>query len=306
VLLAGLLLSTGEALSAQSTGNALPEAAQAASPAKAPGDTSSKPQSTPEPGAKFEDLVRLVQKEGRSATIGDNIAEDLGLARFSEYRATVQAHALDDADSQRVIYAIDDNRSVLFVIKTGDIPVVYVAERAGALREAGRILTGRLGSQSFQRMSADEARTGFNAEKEFWLKTYMGAHSEAVRQQAGPSLAKVKSGAAMAPTMNPPSEAGSAVKAASRVTATAETKSVGGKHSGTEFTVSSTPVGAEIEIDRKVAGNTPMTVPLSHGEHLVTLRKDGYRIWRRRIKIEGSPLELNAELLPEKEKVHWF
>ena len=77
-------------------------------------------------------------------------------------------------------------------------------------------------------------------------------------------------------------------------------------HGGAELTVSSTPDGAEIEIDRKVAGNTPMTIPLSHGEHWVTLRKDGYRLLRRRIKIEGSPLELNAALLPEKEKVHWF
>ena len=87
-----------------------------------------------------------------------------------------------------------------------------------------------------------------------------------------------------------------------QATATSEAS----KHSGAELTVSSTPGGAEIEIDRKVAGNTPLTVPLSHGEHWVTLRKDGYRLWRRRIKTQGSPLELNAELLPEKEKVHWF
>jgi hypothetical protein len=40
-----------------------------------------------------------------------------------------------------------------------------------------------------------------------------------------------------------------------------------------------------------------MTIPLSHGEHWVTLRKDDYRLWWRRIKTEGNPLELNAELL---------
>jgi hypothetical protein len=148
----------------------------------------------------------------------------------------------------------------------------------------------------------EEAKTGFNAETEFWIKTYMGTKPEKVNQQVGLSLVKVKSGAAMAPAM----VAAPAGGATNRVTATAEAKSVSSKHSGAEFTVSSTPVGAEIEIDRKVAGNTPMTVSLSHGEHLVTLRKDGYRLWRRRIKIEGSPIELNAEMLPEKEKIHWF
>ena len=140
---------------------------------------------------------------------------------------------------------------------------------------------------------------------------YMGNDSEKVTQQVGLSLKKVKSGAAMAPAVamlsavmaTPPAAAS---RAANPANATSETKPASGKHSGAELTVSSTPDGAEIEIDRKVAGNTPISVPLSHGEHWVTLRKDGYRLWRRRIKIEGSPLELKAELLPEEEKVHWF
>ncbi len=136
---------------------------------------------------------------------------------------------------------------------------------------------------------------------------YMGTDSEEVKQQVGLSLAKVKSGAAMAPAVvAAPSGAAPAGRAANQATATSAARSAGGKHSGAELTVSSTPDGAEIEIDHKVAGNTPMTVPLSHGEHWVTLHKDGYRLWRRRIKIEGGPLELNANLLPEKEKIHWF
>ena len=136
---------------------------------------------------------------------------------------------------------------------------------------------------------------------------YMGTDSEKVKQQVGFSLAKVKSGAAMAPAVvAPPSGAVPTGGAAKQATATPVARSAGGKQSGAELTVSSTPDGAELEIDHKMAGNTPMTVPLSHGEHWVTLRKDGYRLWRRRIKIEGSPLDLSAELLPEKEKVHWF
>jgi len=305
VLLAGLFLSAGEAIRAQSSGNAISQAPQTASPAETPGGSSSKPQSPPEPGTKFEDVVQLVQKEGSSATISNNIAVDLGLATFTDYMLPVQAHALEDIGSHRAIYVIDDTRAVLFMIKTGDTPVMYLADRAGVLRKAGRIHTGRLKSQSFQRIPMNEAGTGFNAEKEFWIK--IGSDPEKVRQQPDLSVAKVESGAAVAPAVvPPPSKAAPTGRAASQATATPDARSAGGKHSGTELTVSSTPDGAEIEIDRKVAGNTPMTVPLSHGEHWVTLRKDGYRLWRRRIKIESSTLELNAELLPEKEKVHWF
>jgi hypothetical protein len=101
-------------------------------------------------------------------------------------------------------------------------------------------------------------------------------------------------------------KAAPAAKAATLLTAPSEVRPAVDKHSGAKLTVLSTPDGAEIEIDREVAGNTPLSVPLSHGEHWVTLRKSGYQLWRRRIKIEGSPLELNAEMLPEKEKVHWF
>ena len=301
VLLAGLFLLAGEAMSAQSAGNALPQAPQTASAAKVPGGTS------PESVAKFEDVVRLVQKEGRSATVSNNIAQDLGLVTFSEYMLPVQAHALDNIDRHRAIYVIDDTRAVLFMIRIDDTPVVYLADRAGRLRKAGRIHTGRLGSQSFQRIPMDEAATGFNAEKELWIRICTGTDPAKVKQQVGLSLAKVATTATVAPAVvATPSRAASASRAANLATPTSEARPAGSKHSGAELTVSSTPDGAEIEIDRKAAGNTPMTIPLSHGEHWVTLRKDGYRLWRRKIKTEGSPLELNAELLPEKEKVHWF
>ena len=261
-------------------------------PAQASVDTSAQSQTPPKSVAKFEDIVRLVQKEGHSVTLGNNLALDLSLTTFSEYMLPVQAHALDDPDSHRAIYVIDDTRTVLFMINTGDTPVIYLADRAGKLRKAGRIHTGRMLSQSLQRIPMNDAGAGFNAEKEFWLEICMGTHPAKVKQQVGFSSAKIKSTAALAPPVAATSSA-PAGRVANRVTAS-EATPTGDKHSGAELTVSSTPDGAEIEIDRKVAGNTPMTIPLSHGEHWVTLRKDGYRLWRRRIKTEGSPLELNA------------
>jgi hypothetical protein len=318
-LFSGLLLASGQAIDAQSVGrapspaaaaapsqplqSASPQTPQALQPAQAPGYISAKPQTPPEPVTKFEDVVRFVQKEGRSVALGNNLAQDLGLATFSEYMLPVQTHVLDDLDSHRAIYVIDDTRAVLFMIKTGDTPVIYLADRAGKLRKAGRIHTGRLLSQSLQRIPMNEAGTGFNAEREFWIGICKGADPTKVKQLVGLSLAKVNGTAAVAPPAvpTPVAPAGRVANQTTKVATPAR-----GKHSGAALTVSSTPDGAEIEIDHKVAGNTPMTIPLSHGEHWVTLRKDGYRLWRRRINTEGSPLELNAELLPQKDKVHWF
>jgi hypothetical protein len=161
-------------------------------------------------------------------------------------------------------------------------------------------------SQSLQRIPKESAATGLNAEKEFWIK--ICSDPEKMKQQAGLSEGQVKSGAAApAPAVvAAPSGAEPAAKAANQATVTSEARPAVDKHSAAKLTVSSTPDGAEIEIDRNVVGNTPLSVPLSHGEHWVTLRKVGYQLWRRKIKIEGSPLELKAELLPEKEKIHWF
>lgn len=169
ILLTGLLLLAGEAMSAQSAGNAGPGAPQAASPAKAPSDTSSNPQSPPAP-VTLEDVVRLVQQEGRSSAISKSLAQDLGLIRISEDMSPVPAHILEDVDTHRTISIIDDSSDVLYMTKTDDNPVVYLTNRAGVLKKAGWIKTGRFLSQSLQDIPKESAATGLNAEKEFWIK----------------------------------------------------------------------------------------------------------------------------------------
>lgn len=303
VLLTCLSLSAGDAMIAQSAGTPLPESSQAASPAMAPRETSFNPQGPLVSGTKFEDVVRLVQQEGRSAPISKSIALDLSLITFSDYMSPVPAHALEDADTHREIYVTDDSRDVLFTTKADDGPVVYLTNRAGVLQKAGQIKTGRYGSQSLQRIPKESAAAGLNAEKEFWIKI---CSDPEIMKQAGLSQGEVKSGAVAPVVVAAHSKAEPTAKAANQPTVKSEAKPAVDKHSGAQLTVASTPDGAEIEIDRNVVGKTPTSVPLSHGEHWVTLRKAGYQLWRRRIKIEGSPLELNAELLPEKEKVHWF
>lgn len=60
--------------------------------------------------------------------------------------------------------------------------------------------------------------------------------------------------------------------------------------------VSSTPAGADIEIDGAFAGSTPSSLSLSTGEHTVAVKKSGYKAWERKIRITGGNINLAAEL----------
>ena len=60
--------------------------------------------------------------------------------------------------------------------------------------------------------------------------------------------------------------------------------------------VSSTPAGADIEIDGAFAGSTPSSLSLSTGDHTVAVKKNGYKAWERKIKITGGSINLAAEL----------
>jgi PEGA domain-containing protein len=52
--------------------------------------------------------------------------------------------------------------------------------------------------------------------------------------------------------------------------------------------IKSIPEGAEILIDGKVAGNTPSTLRLKHGEHTISIRKSGFVLWERKITISAG------------------
>ncbi len=63
-----------------------------------------------------------------------------------------------------------------------------------------------------------------------------------------------------------------------------------------KISVSSTPVGADIEIDGSFVGNTPSTIDLTPGEHEVVIKKSGYQTWQRKMKITGGSINVAAEL----------
>jgi hypothetical protein len=65
---------------------------------------------------------------------------------------------------------------------------------------------------------------------------------------------------------------------------------------GTGVDISSTPSGADIEIDGKFVGSTPSSVSLAAGDHDVSLKKSGFLIWHRKISVSGGHINLAAEL----------
>jgi hypothetical protein len=59
----------------------------------------------------------------------------------------------------------------------------------------------------------------------------------------------------------------------------------------------SDPSGADIELDSSFVGNTPSDVQVAEGEHMVSLKKAGFKDWQRTLKVSGgSSVHLNAEL----------
>jgi len=63
--------------------------------------------------------------------------------------------------------------------------------------------------------------------------------------------------------------------------------------------IASSPAGAEIEFDGNFVGNTPETLKVLSGDHLVVLRKHGFKSWERKLRIAGEIVTLSAELEPE-------
>jgi hypothetical protein len=65
--------------------------------------------------------------------------------------------------------------------------------------------------------------------------------------------------------------------------------------SGT-LSVSSTPAGAEIQLDGSFVGSTPSTIDVAAGDHTIAMNKNGYKLWERKIKVTGGKISVAAEL----------
>ncbi len=84
--------------------------------------------------------------------------------------------------------------------------------------------------------------------------------------------------------------------AAATVAAMVEASNKTASVAAPKVSVFSTPDGADIEIDGSFVGNTPSVVELAAGEHVVVLKKSGYKPWERKLKVTGGEIKLTAEL----------
>lgn len=64
----------------------------------------------------------------------------------------------------------------------------------------------------------------------------------------------------------------------------------------TKIAVNSTPAGADITVDGSFVGNTPSTIEVPAGDHSITVSKNGFKDWERKLKASGGSVNLNVEL----------
>ena len=60
--------------------------------------------------------------------------------------------------------------------------------------------------------------------------------------------------------------------------------------------ISSTPSGADIMVDGNFVGNSPSSVGVKAGDHVITVTKSGYRPWERRLRTTSGRVNLSAVL----------
>jgi hypothetical protein len=64
-----------------------------------------------------------------------------------------------------------------------------------------------------------------------------------------------------------------------------------------KISIVSIPEGADIEVDGNFVGNAPSDVQLPDGDHVIAVKKTGFKDWQRKLKISsGSNVHLQAEL----------
>jgi hypothetical protein len=68
---------------------------------------------------------------------------------------------------------------------------------------------------------------------------------------------------------------------------------------GAQLAVTSTPDAADIEIDGNFVGSTPSTVGVAAGPHQLSVKKDGFKPWERKITVSSGHIKIDATLEPQ-------
>jgi PEGA domain-containing protein len=86
---------------------------------------------------------------------------------------------------------------------------------------------------------------------------------------------------------------------ATAVTASAAASPSPEQTAGAQLEVSSTPSGAEIEIDGNFVGSTPSTVGVMAGQHQLSVKKNGFKQWQRKVSVSSGHVKIEAALESE-------
>jgi PEGA domain len=62
--------------------------------------------------------------------------------------------------------------------------------------------------------------------------------------------------------------------------------------------VSSAPTGADLYIDERFFGRTPSTIVLRPGGHEIAIKKSGFMVWQKKLKLASGHFDVDAELVP--------
>jgi hypothetical protein len=65
---------------------------------------------------------------------------------------------------------------------------------------------------------------------------------------------------------------------------------------GAKVSLISTPIGGDIEIDGAFVGSTPSSIELTAGDHVIVVKKKGYKPWERKVRVSAGDVNLSAEL----------
>jgi PEGA domain-containing protein len=112
------------------------------------------------------------------------------------------------------------------------------------------------------------------------------AETKASVAQAPPMQAQVQAPAAIASTPITPRKADDSASSSDSIEAAL-------------IEVSSTPAGAEVDVDGSLYGRTPSTLILSPGSHEIAIKKSGFMVWRKKFKLSSGHSNVNVELVPK-------